>query len=422
MADRRDSKNRKLNKGEYQRSDGRYAYRYVDTDGVERWVYSWRLTDTDRPPSGKDYTESLRELEVKISKTLVDGIKLHSAKQTTLNDCFDLYIELKIKIKEKTKYYYKGLWNRSVRQSLGRRSIVDIKYSDLSKFFADLVQTRGLKTSSVKNLYHLMKPVFTLAVRNKLISSNPIEGVLTDILRNQNEETKRRNVLSESEQTAFLNFLNDTPRHRRWYRLFIFLVGTGCRISEALGLTWSDCDFKNGLIHIGHQLSYYRSEGEEKYREHISTPKTKTSYREIPMFDAVREVLLEERSIQERHERASIVIDGVSGFIFQTRSGNCIDGRNVDSAIKRLIANYNKKENESASAEGRTPLLLPHFSAHSFRHTFCTRMCENETNLKVVQEVMGHASISTTMNIYNEALTDVKIKSFKSLEGKIVNL
>ena len=63
--------------------------------------------------------------------------------------------------------------------------------------------------------------------------------------------------------------------------------------------------------------------------------------------------------------------------------------------------------------------LLPHFSCHHLRHTFCTRFCENETNLKVIQEIMGHADITTTMDIYNEATKDKKKESFAGLEGKI---
>ena len=63
MADRRDTKNRLLGKGEYQKTDGRYMYRYVDSKGNNRFVYSWTLTQTDRPPKGKRSDKCLRELE-----------------------------------------------------------------------------------------------------------------------------------------------------------------------------------------------------------------------------------------------------------------------------------------------------------------------------------------------------------------------
>ena len=56
---------------------------------------------------------------------------------------------------------------------------------------------------------------------------------------------------------------------------------------------------------------------------------------------------------------------------------------------------------------------------HNLRHTFCTRFCENETNIKVIQEIMGHSDIGTTMNIYAEATEAKKRESFDNLEGKI---
>ena len=87
--------------------------------------------------------------------------------------------------------------------------------------------------------------------------------------------------------------------------------------------------------------------------------------------------------------------------------------------INRIIKAYNEKETEEAKRMARKPLLLPHFSAHNLRHTFCTRFCENETNLKIIQEIMGHADITTTMDVYNEATKDKKMESFANLEGKI---
>ena len=68
--------------------------------------------------------------------------------------------------------------------------------------------------------------------------------------------------------------------------------------------------------------------------------------------------------------------------------------------------------------EAREPVLIPPFSCHNLRHTFCTRYCENETNLKVIQEIMGHKDIATTMEIYAEATKDAKVKLFANLDGK----
>lgn len=91
----------------------------------------------------------------------------------------------------------------------------------------------------------------------------------------------------------------------------------------------------------------------------------------------------------------------------------------VNRAIDRICAAYIEDETVLADQEGRDPVLIRHFSAHNLRHTFCTRFCENERNIKVIQEIMGHADIETTMNTYAEATKEKKKESFSNLEGKI---
>ena len=91
----------------------------------------------------------------------------------------------------------------------------------------------------------------------------------------------------------------------------------------------------------------------------------------------------------------------------------------INRALARIIRDCNIEETEAAKRERREPVLLPHFSAHNLRHTFYTRFCENETNIKIIQEIMGHRNIETTMDVYNEATKEKKMASFATLEGKI---
>ena len=91
----------------------------------------------------------------------------------------------------------------------------------------------------------------------------------------------------------------------------------------------------------------------------------------------------------------------------------------IESENVRIEREKREAAQRKAEEEKRQPLLIRHFSVHNLRHTFCTRFCENETNLKVIQEIMGHADIETTMNIYAEATAQKKQESFTRLEGKI---
>ena len=138
------------------------------------------------------------------------------------------------------------------------------------------------------------------------------------------------------------------------------------------------------------------------------------------MIDEVYYAFLEEYQIQQVLGFGTNEIDGYTNFVFSTSEGNVYTPESVNRAIKRIYEDYNKVETERAKKEGREPLLLPHFSAHHLRHTFCTRLCENESNLKVIQSIMGHADISTTMDIYAEATEEKKQEAFVNLENKII--
>lgn len=109
----------------------------------------------------------------------------------------------------------------------------------------------------------------------------------------------------------------------------------------------------------------------------------------------------------EREGFSSAEVDGMTGFVFSNRFGNLHNPQSINRTIKRIRESYNAEEVLNAKKEKHQPVLIPHFSCHHLRHTFCTRFCEKETNIKVIQAVMGHANIETTMDIYAE-VTDMK--------------
>lgn len=419
MAERRDTKNRLLGKGEYQKSDGRYMYRYVDSKGNSRFVYSWTLTQTDRPPKGKHSEKCLRELEKEIAKDLQDEIDSFKAKKMTLNAFYEDYIEQKQELKTSTRTNYKYMYKKYVWDSIGRRKLPEIKYSDIKKFYNHLIREVGFKPNSMETIHTILHPIFATAVRDGYIRVNPTDGVMAEIKKSNDWEKPKRHALSVSEQEAFVEFTKSHSVYSHWLPLFTVLLGTGCRVGEIVGLTWDDCDFKNGIININHSLIYRPVEYTGKSGFYISTPKTKAGEREIPMFEAVRKALLNERMRQMREGFNQTVIDGYSGFIFSNRFNGVLSPHNINRAIERITRDYNVEESELAARQNREPLLLPHFSVHNLRHTFCTRMCENESNIKVIQEIMGHSDISTTMDVYNEATRDKKKESFAGLEGKM---
>lgn len=114
------------------------------------------------------------------------------------------------------------------------------------------------------------------------------------------------------------------------------------------------------------------------------------------MTEDVRDAFIMEREYQKEAEIESVGrVDGYDDFIFVNRDGNVQQQRTLNKAIKRIIRDCNceilvKKGTQS------NPVLLPNFSCHHLRHTFATRLCESGINLKVIQDVLGHADVSTT--------------------------
>ena len=414
---RRDSKNRILQNGESQRKDGKYEFKYVDVNGTRRSAYSWKLVATDKVPEGKRCELSLREMEKQIRRDLEDGISTHTANSITLNELFDTYMSTK-ELKQSTRTNYMYMYKNYVSNVIGKRRIGSIKYSDIKKFYNSLILEKKFKPNSMEIINTILHPVFTMAVRDGYIRTNPSDGVMAEIKKSHNWEKPKRHALTEEQQALFIDFLAESKTYNHWLPLMTVFLGTGCRVGELIGLTWDDCDFTEGIITINHNL-VYRQQDSGKCEMHITTPKTESGKRVVPMFQAVRKALLQEKKEQMRNGFNSTIIDGYSGFVFTNRCGYVHNPQTINRAIKRIYTACNEQEVERAKKEHRQPVLIPHFSVHNLRHTFCTRFCENETDLKIIQEIMGHSDITTTMNIYNEATKERKQESFARLEGKI---
>ena len=140
----------------------------------------------------------------------------------------------------------------------------------------------------------------------------------------------------------------------------------------------------------------------------INTPKTRAGERTIPMIDSVREALLQEKENQIMQGiECKVTVDGFTNFIFINRFGNVQHQGTLNKALRRIIRDCNQDILDNAN-NSQTEVLLPRFSCHILRHTFTTRLCESGINIKVIQSVLGHADISTTLDIYADVTKDLK--------------
>ena len=404
---RKDLRGRSLRKGEVQRSsDKRYMYTYTDPMGRRKFIYANDLAE-------------LREKESKLMKDQLDGLDLYVAGKASVNDTFDRYMSTKYNLRESTKSSYLYTYDHYVRDTFGKKRIAEIKYSDVLQFYYYLLNEVKISLGTLDTIHCLLHPTFQLAVRDEIIRNNPTDGVMKEISRESGKNRGIRHALTVEQQRAFMEYIANHPIYYHWWPMFTVLLGTGCRIGEALGLRWQDLDYDKRTVSINHSLSYYQKPESNKSVLRISKPKTEAGIRTIPMLDIVKDAfeMLYEEQLENGFNETEI--DGMSGFIFCNRFGTVPNPQTVNHTIKRIANSYNADEVVRAKKERRDPIILPNFSCHHLRHTFCTRLCENKTNLKVIQSIMGHRNIETTMDIYAEATEEKKQESFENLATKL---
>lgn len=391
---RKDKKGRALRKGECQR-DNYYIYQFYDLNHQRRVVYA------------KDLPE-LREKERRIQQDMNDGINAYQGHMITLNEAFERQIEMRIGLRETTKIFYKEMYDRYVRNIIGNYKVATIRYSDIKKYYLFLMDSRGLKLKSVELTDAIINPVFEMLVRDQIIRSNPIKGVLGELKRAMEYEEKPCRALNMEQQRSLISYVANNPVFCIWYPLIAVMLGTGCRIGEVLGLRWCDLDMKEKVINVDHALIYRKGEsGKQEY--HIVKPKTRAGVRKIPMMNTVYEILIDYKESCKKFSKKEY-IDGYTDFIFLNERGKVFRPPYINIILSRICEEYNKEEHARAIAEKREIQLMPHFSCHTLRHTFCARLCENEVNVKVIQELMGHSSIKITMDIYAEITEEKKKK------------
>lgn len=396
-----------LKKGESQRKNGTYLYRYNAGDGTRKSVYAKTL-------------EELRNKEEQIDRDMEDGIK-PDVKTSTLNDIFELWCDIKKGLKDNTYQNYKYMYDTFVRNDIGNRKIQSLVKSDIKRFYNRLVDERGLKVSTVDSIHTVLHQVIGIAADDNIIRNNIADNTLKELKKIRNTGEKRRRALTIEQQKLFLEFLKESETYRHWYPIFAVMTGTGMRVGEITGLRWCDIFMEENEIDINHTLVYYNHAQNGCYFS-VNTPKTEAGRRKIYMMEQVKKAFREERKNQIKSGvRCNVSVDGYTDFVFVNRFGNVQHQGTLNKALRRIIRDCNAEVMEKYKGKGE-PVLLPQFSCHSLRHTYATRLCEANVNIKVIQEQLGHKDIRVTMDIYAEATKHLKKSEMQNMEIEKANV
>jgi integrase len=255
---------------------------------------------------------------------------------------------------------------------IGHIHLLKITPMDIQKFYNELREHYG--SGHVQNIGNLLTKAFRQAYEWGMIQKNVAALVKKPPTSRKNTTMKTWSV---DEQRAFLDFAKSDNEF--YYTLFLLELTSGMRKGEMLGLQWSDVDLKQGVIQVKRTLVYA-----EKHIYLKDVPKTESSIRSISVADNTMKHLREYKLKQAPNEMNLVFPSPKTNLLLYPNS--------LDKYFAKTI-----------KAAG-----LPVISFHGLRHTFATTLLELGVNAKIVQEMLGHSTIKTTMDTYSHVLPNMQ--------------
>lgn len=308
----------------------------------------------------------------------------------TLGEWLDLCLEVYMKnsLKQSTYLSYEGYIRVHLKPALGNLQLRDLTPRLLQQYYNYKAEEEGLSPKTIININLFLHKALSYAVTEGYIPSNPAASI--NLSRGNKPQIE---ILTRDEQAQLIRA---SYQHR--YGVFIRLVlFTGLRLGELLGLRWEDIDMQSNLLHVRRTLNRLnkvkpRAPGEPTTEIVIQPPKSQNSIRSIPLLPAVIQDLMNWKSIQRNDQVMMGDQYRDSGMIVTNPSGGFIEPRTFKDQYDQILALAG----------------LRHFTFHALRHTFASRAMEQGMDAKTVSVLLGHASVSFTMDTYAHVLTDYK--------------
>lgn len=354
----------------YKKKDGSRWYRIIGYLGTDpqtgKQIYFRR--------SGfKSELSAVRAYEKAVSDIQKNGFQ--SNKTITFEQVYRLWLEAyKSTIKESSYVKLTQKFNRHILPIFGNQRINKIDTFEVQQFANQMQKT----VLEYKEYISNVSRIFKFAIRNKLVNDNPVTRIDIPKPRKKGYGSKNKNYFDAKQLNLFLNVAKKNMS-LEIYALFHLMAHTGCRTGEALGLQYGDIDSKNNLT-----ISRTLARGERR-RLYFENPKTANSHRMIPLDKETISILNKWHSLQKRILKSSdLAVEDKQQLIFTNYTGDFID----------LF--YPRLWMHKICKQAKLPMLSP----HALRHTFATLLLSEGSNYKVISELLGHASVAFTMDIY----------------------
>lgn len=371
----KDLKGKELGKGICQEKSGYYMARFTDKDGNRRSKRFQKLQECRQWLADAEYIDQHSDLR--------------HADEMLVDEWFNYWIAIKEKTtRSTTANLYRRRYEHSIKDFLGKYKLSDVKPLHCQQVLNNMADTE-YTSSTIKTTHIIMRNMFEFACENDVILKNPCKKSLKS---NIGKASKSREALSISDQHKFLEY----GSYLEYFDQFAFILQTGLRIGELIGLEWDDIDFEQKIMTIQRTVNYQGDTG----NWYTNLPKSESGIRTIPLTQDAVNILMRQKI---KHWNIKVVPMKWRNKVFLNKMGKPISGTNYDDSLARFCKKHNMKT----------------FSTHILRHTFATRCIENGMKPKTLQKILGHATLNITMDAYVHITEDEKQREIHKIENAL---
>lgn len=339
--------------------------------------------------SGYDKEKDAEKAMIDKIKELNDGNYIQETDETISEFMTNWLTNKKNQVRPGTWKSYSWLINTHLIPNLGKVKVSQLKPRHLHDLYNQKLLT-VISANSIKKLHGLIKDALDEGIGFGDISKNVANAVTPPRVKKVKFE-----VWNEAQLKLFL----EEAKNNRFYVVFELAASTGMRIGEILGLRWRDVDFETGQVSV--RQAYTKAHSGYEFHE----PKTASGERSVVLFPDTINLLKMHQAVQESEKEENKEFYNDYGLVVQTHLGTPVSPRNLSREYYKIL---NKID-------------VPRIRFHDLRHTHATILLKRGVHAKIVQERLGHSSITITLDTYSHVLPGLQEAALKSLGGSIIS-